>query len=68
MISDEDKLPILREYTAGVITRGRAMGLMEMTWYGDLRLAMNEAGLSIELPEDVRETMRRSAEEVFKER
>ena len=68
MISDEDKLSILRQYTAGVITRGRAMGLLEMTSYGDLRLAMNEAGLSIELPEDVREIMRRSADEVFKER
>lgn len=65
MISDEDRLSILRDYATGVITRTRTMGLLEMTWYGDLLDSMNEAGLTIVLPEDVRETMRKSLEEVF---
>ena len=65
MISDEDKLSILRDYAAGIITRGRAIEMLEMTWYGDLRKELAAAGISIKLPQDVIDTMRESINKLF---
>lgn len=65
MISDEDKLLVLSAYTAGVITRYLTMELLEIDWYGDLLDAMSEAGLSINLPDELRQSMRETINEVF---
>lgn len=65
MISDEDRFSILSAYAVGVITRSRAMGRLEMEWYGDLLHAMAAAGLSIHLPEEVCESMRETINKLF---
>lgn len=68
MISDEDRVLVLKTYAVGILTRAHAMELLEMEWYGDLRVAMNDAGLSIELPKEVQESMRNSINEAFDRR
>ena len=65
MISDEDLFLILSAYSEGVISRYLTMEILGMSWYGDLLDAMSEAGLSIVLPEEVRESMRKTLNEVF---
>lgn len=36
MISDEDKLLVLRAYTVGILTRGLTMEFLGLYWYVDL--------------------------------
>ena len=65
MISEEDRLLVLSAYTVGIITRFRAMELLEIDWYGDLLDQMDAAGLKIVLPDELRESMRKTLHEFF---
>jgi hypothetical protein len=61
----DDRFLILSAYVKGSISRERAMQVLGLSWYGDLRQAATAAGLSIKLPAEVHVTMRKSAEKVF---